>query len=41
MNGNYHIIWVGELSEARRNNIAIHPNFETEKDFSLIIKRID
>ena len=41
MNGNYHFIWVGELSEARRNNIAIHPNFETEKDFSLIIKRID
>lgn len=39
--GNYHLIWIGELSAARRNNAVINTDFSDAQDFSMIIKRFD
>ena len=39
--GNYHLIWIGELSAARRNNAVINTDFSDVQDFSMIIKRFD
>ena len=41
LQGNYHFTWVGELSEARRNNIPINPEFSDAQDFSMCIKRFE
>lgn len=41
LQGNYHFTWVGELSEARRNNIPINPAFSDSQDFSMYIKRFE
>ena len=40
LDGNYHFIWIGELSEARRQGIAINPPFQSEEDFRFIVKRL-
>ena len=39
--GNYHMIWIGELSEARRNKITINPDYSNSKDYSVFLKRFD
>ena len=41
LQGIYHFTWVGELSEARRNNIPINPEFSDAQDFSMCIKRFE
>ena len=40
MQGNYHFIWIGELSEARRMKIPISPDFWDMEDYSFVVKRI-
>lgn len=39
--GNYHFIWIGELSEARRMHVPICKAYEKTPDFTLITKRFD
>lgn len=41
LHGNYHLIWIGELSAARRNAAIINTDFRDVQDFSMIIKRFD
>jgi len=41
LNGNYHMIWTGELSRARRESIRINDEFKETPDYSLVLKRFD
>lgn len=41
LQGNYHYIWVGEISEARRQNIRISDDYADVHDFCFLTKRFD
>lgn len=41
LSGNYHFIWIGELSEARREKVIISEEYKYTPDFSFIVKRFD
>lgn len=41
LQGNYHYVWIGELSEARRQGIEVSKEYAEVPDFSFIVKRFD